>query len=120
MIPVAVERDTHRGQVFCYLLGLRAENRRGTVVATLAELEEQKRALEDRLEAGDLSVEAGLARIDRAISARRQTIQHSRKRLGAARDAVAAGMSADEARNPQKRGSSTAKKKIQRSLNRFE
>ena len=120
MIPVVADRDTHRGRVFCYRLGLRAENRRDTVVATLAELEEQKRELEDRLEAGDLSVEAGLARIDRAISARRQTIQHSRKRLGAAHDAVAAGMSVDEARKPKKRVSSKATKKTARSLNRFE
>jgi len=89
-------------------------------LATLAELELQKRELEDRLGAGDLSAEAELARVDRAISARRQKIQHSRKRLVAARDAVAAGMAPDEARKPKKRASPATGKTARRPLNRFD
>lgn len=89
-------------------------------MATLAELERQKRELEDRLGAGELSAEAELARVDRAIAARRQKIQHSRKRVVAARDAVAAGMAPDEARKPKQRSSSALRKKARRPLNRFE
>lgn len=89
-------------------------------MATLSELEEQKRALEARLEAGDLSAETGLARLDRAIEARRLKIRHSKQRVAAAHDAVAAGMSADEARKPRKRASSKGAGKTPRSLNRFE
>ena len=89
-------------------------------MATLAELEQQKRELETRLEAGDLAAEVELARVDRAISARRQKIRHSRKRLVAARDAVAAGMAPDEARKPQKRSSSVRGKTSRRPLNRFD
>jgi len=89
-------------------------------VATLTELEEQKRELEARLAAGDPSAERALTRMDRAISARRQTIQHSRKRLAVARDAVAAGMSPDEARKPQRRTAPTAAKKSRGPLNRFD
>jgi len=89
-------------------------------MATLSELEEQKRALEARLEAGDLSAEAGLARLDRAIEARRLKIRHSRQRIAAAQDAVAAGMSADEARKPGKRVAAKNARQAPRSLNRFE
>ncbi|MFW2403210.1 MAG: hypothetical protein ACN4GT_00505, partial [Gammaproteobacteria bacterium] len=72
-------------------------------MATLADLEEQKRELEARLDAGDLTAQAALARVDRAIAARRLKIQHSRKRVAAAQSAVAAGMPADDARKPNKR-----------------
>jgi hypothetical protein len=90
-------------------------------MATLSELEEQKRALEARLESGDLSAEAALMRLDRAIEARRMKINHSRQRVAAAHDAVAAGMPTDEARKPRKRASSRgAGGKTSRSLNRFE
>lgn len=88
-------------------------------MATLTELEEQKRMLEERLDDGDLSAQAALARIDRAIAARRQKIQHSRKRLAAARGAVAAGMPAEEARKPGA-GSAAPKVAKKRPLNRFE
>ena len=67
-------------------------------MATLADLEEKKRELEARLAAGDPSVEPALDRLDRAIAARTQQIQYSRKRLSVARDAVEAGMDPDEAR----------------------
>jgi len=67
-------------------------------LATLADLEEKKRELEARLAAGDPDAEAALDRLDRAIAARTQQIQYSRKRLSVARDAVDAGMDPDEAR----------------------
>ena len=46
-------------------------------MATLEKLEEQKRELEERLYAGDVSAEAALERIDRAIEARKLKIEHS-------------------------------------------
>jgi hypothetical protein len=67
-------------------------------LATLADLEEKKRELEAQLAAGDPDAEAALDRLDRAIAARTQQIQYSRKRLSVARDAVDAGMDPDEAR----------------------
>ena len=91
-------------------------------VTTLADLEEQKRELEARLDDGDISAEAALARVDRAIASRKQTIAHSQKRLGAARDAVAAGMPAEQARARQPKGGAKkpAKAPGRRPLNRFE
>ena len=67
-------------------------------MATLADLEEKKQDLESRLANGDTSVEPALEQLDRAITARRQQIQYSRKRLSAVRDAVDAGMDPDMAR----------------------
>ncbi len=67
-------------------------------MATLQELQLRKRALEDKLHAGDLSVEPSLELIDRAISARTLKVKHSRQRLDATKQAVAAGMDKDEAR----------------------
>ncbi len=87
-------------------------------MATLAELEEKKRELEEQLAAGDLSVEPALDRIDRAIAARTQKIQYSRKRLSAAHDAVKAGMDPDEARKKQT-GRAKHKKPLRGPLNRF-
>lgn len=58
----------------------------------------RRRELEDKLHAGDLSVEPALNLIDRAISGRTLKVQHSRQRLEAAKQAVAAGMDKDEAR----------------------
>jgi len=87
-------------------------------MATLAELEERKRELEARLAAGDLNAEAALTRLDGAISARVRQIQHSRKRLAAAHDAVKAGMAPDEARKPRT-GPGKAKKKTAGPSNRF-
>jgi len=87
-------------------------------MATLADLEEKKRKLEARLADGDLSVEPALDRLDRAIAARTQQIQYSRKRLSAARDAVAAGMDPDEARK-KRTTRSTRKKPTRGPVNRF-
>ncbi|MFQ5634785.1 MAG: hypothetical protein ACE5G3_05600 [Gammaproteobacteria bacterium] len=89
-------------------------------MTTLAELEEQKRELEARLEAGDPAAEAALARLDRAICARRQKIGHRRKRLAVAHDAVAAGMSVEDAHKPGTGRSPRAAKNTRRPLNRFE
>ncbi len=89
-------------------------------MATLADLEEQKRELEARLQDGDLSVEPALVRIDRAIASRKLKIGHSRKRLDAARNAVAAGMPAAEARSTRRKAGTKAKSATRRPLNRFE
>lgn len=87
-------------------------------MATLADLEEKKRNLESRLAEGDASVEPALAQLDRAIAARRQQIQYSRKRLSVVRDAVDAGMDPDEAR--KKPGGPVKRKKTKRGpINRF-
>jgi len=90
-------------------------------MATLASLEEQKRELEEKLNAGDLSVEPALARIDRAIMARTRTIQHSKKRLDAVRKAVAAGVPVDEARRRKTTAGENPANKARRKnpLNRF-
>jgi len=90
-------------------------------LATLAKLQEQKLELEERLADGDLSAEAALERIDRAIAARTQTIAHSRKRLDAVKDAVSKGVPLAETK-PAKvaaraRKNATAKNKGP--LNRF-
>jgi hypothetical protein len=90
-------------------------------MATLEGLLEKKRELEAKLDGGDVSAEAALARIDRAIAARTQKIQHSKKRLDVARDAVDAGMSPEEARRPRTRADrkKVAKSKVRRPINRF-
>jgi hypothetical protein len=67
-------------------------------MATLQQLQMRRRELEARLHAGDLSVERALEIVDRAISGRTLTVAHSRQRLEAAKEAVAAGMDKDEAR----------------------
>jgi len=87
-------------------------------LATLADLEEKKRILETRLAAGDLSVEPALEQLDRAIAARTQQIQYSRKRLSVARDAVDAGMDPEEARKKPS-GRVHRKKPTGGSINRF-
>ena len=85
-------------------------------MATLAKLQEQKLELEERLADGDLSAEAALERIDKAIAARTQKINYSQKRLAAVKDAVAKGM-AKEDTTPDK-VKARAKKK-DGPLNRF-
>lgn len=67
-------------------------------MATLQQLKMKQRELEEKLHAGDLSVEVALGYVDRAISARTLKVQYSRQRLDAAKEAVAAGMDKDEAR----------------------
>jgi len=87
-------------------------------LATLSDLEAKKRELEARLADGDLSVEPALDRLDRAIVARTQKIQYSRKRLSAARDAVDAGMDPTEARKKQS-APVKGKKPVRGPINRF-
>ncbi len=90
-------------------------------MTTLESLLEKKRELEAKLDAGDASAETALARLDRAIEARTQKIQHSKKRLDVARDAVDAGMPAEEARRPRTKSDreKVAKSKTRRPINRF-
>jgi len=88
------------------------------VLATLTDLEDKKRELEARLAAGDPSVEPALDRLDRAIAARKQQIQYSRKRLSAVRHAVDAGMDPDEARKKPS-GRTKRKKPVRGQINRF-
>lgn len=90
-------------------------------MATLESLLEKKRELEAKLDAGDPSAEAALARLDRAIEDRKRTIQHRKKRLDAAKTAVVAGMPPDEARRERSGADKRklAKAKARRPLNRF-
>ena len=90
-------------------------------MATLAKLEEQKRELEDRLADGDLTAEAALERIDRAIAARTQKITHSQKRLAAVKEAVAQGVPVADTK-PAKVAARASKNALARKkdpLNRF-
>jgi len=61
-------------------------------MSTIAQLEEQRDALQERLDAGDLSAEAALERIDRAIASRTKTVAYSQQRLAAVKTAVKAGV----------------------------
>ena len=95
-------------------------------MATLEQLQAKRRELEEKLNAGDLSVETALAHTDRAISSRTLKVQHSRQRLEATKQAVAAGMDKDKARRIDNRTAdsrTTAKKlaelRARRPLNRF-
>lgn len=88
-------------------------------MATLAQLEEQKEALQARLDAGDLSAEAALERVDRAIASRTRTVNYSQKRLAAVKTAVKAGV---PLKNTQPKAVAAAVKKrakTKRSLNDF-
>ena len=90
-------------------------------MATLEQLRMRRRELEAKLSAGDLSVESTLEQIDRVISTRTLKVHHSRQRLEATRQAVAAGLDKDEARRAK--AQVTAKKlaeiRAKRNLNRF-
>ena len=90
-------------------------------MATLQELQLRRRALEDKLHAGDLTVEPALELIDRAISGRTLKVMHSRQRLDAAKQAVAAGMDKDEARRLNSRvvAKKLAEIRARQKLNRF-
>lgn len=90
-------------------------------MATLEQLRERQRELEDRLADGDLSAEAELDRVDRAIRARSLDVEYARKRHAAVKDAVQAGVPLADAR---KRRSAAelerlAKARAKRPLNRF-
>jgi hypothetical protein len=91
-------------------------------VATLDQLNEQKKELEARLEKGDPAAEAALVRLDAAIRSRTKTIQHSRKRLAAVRTAVEQGLSVDAAKAAKPRSADARKARAKRGgpVNRFE
>ena len=88
-------------------------------LATLEKLEERKRELEERLAEGDLSAEAALERVDKAIRARTLEVQYARKRHAAVKDAVKAGVPLDEARKRRSQAELKRLAKTKRPLNRF-
>ena len=91
-------------------------------MATLEKLYERKRELEDKLAEGDLSAEASLARVDQAIAARKQKIQHSQKRLVAVKEAVRLGVPLEETRPKKVAGKAKKldKTRAKRPLNQFD
>ncbi|MGI9329663.1 MAG: hypothetical protein ACR2QB_03020 [Gammaproteobacteria bacterium] len=88
---------------------------------TLEQLEERKRELEERLADGDLTAEAALDRLDKAIRARTLDVQYARKRHAAVKEAVQAGLPLDEARKRRSEAERKrlAKARAKRPLNRF-
>lgn len=90
-------------------------------MATLRQLQMRKQELEEKLHAGDLTVEATLEQIDRAISSRTLKVQHSQQRLEAVKQAVGAGMDKDKARriNNKAAAKTLAELRAKRLLNRF-
>ena len=88
-------------------------------MATLAQLEKQKEALQARLDAGDLSAEAALERVDRAIASRTQKVAYSQKRLAAVKTAVKAGMPLENTRPKSVAAAVKKRAKAKRSLNDF-
>ena len=88
---------------------------------TLQQLQERKQELEEKLRAGDLSVEATLAQIDRAITSRTLKVQNSQTRMEIVKRAVAAGMDKDKARRINVKASvkKLAELRAKRLLNRF-
>jgi len=91
-------------------------------MATLDQLQEQKRDLEERLYSGDESAESQLERVEAAIRVRTQKIQHSQKRLAAVKDAVAKGLTVDQAKSakPESKAKKSARLVANKPVNRFE
>ena len=87
-------------------------------MATLEKLQEQKSELEARLADGDLTAEAALERIDRAIAARTQKINYSQKRLAAVKNAVDKGVPLKDTK-PDKVAAAAKSAKKKQPLNRF-
>ncbi len=90
-------------------------------MTTLRQLQARKKELEEKLHAGDLSVEPRLEQIDRAISSRTLKVQHSQQRLEAVKQAVAVGMDKDKARrtNNKDAAKQLAALRAKQRLNRF-
>jgi hypothetical protein len=93
---------------------------------TVEQLKLRRQDLQDKLDAGDLSVQTALDQIDRAISARTLKVRQSQQRLEAVKAAVASGMDKDTARriNNKVRSKSAVAKALyearaKRLLNRF-
>ena len=59
---------------------------------TVEQLKMRRQDLQEKLDAGDLSVQTALDQIDRAISARTLKVRQSQQRLEAVKAAVASGM----------------------------
>ncbi|MEZ5566266.1 MAG: hypothetical protein R3F24_12525 [Gammaproteobacteria bacterium] len=93
----------------------------GRIMATLRQLQTRREELQAKLDAGDPSVESALQLVDRAISSRTLTVQHSRQRLEAVKEAVARGADKDDTRRLDSRA--TAKKiaelRKRKDINRF-
>jgi hypothetical protein len=91
-------------------------------MATLDSLREKKHDLEARLDAGDLSVESDLSRIDAAIAARTRQIQHSQKRLHVVKQAVERGVSPQHAKQIKSKSVAAKRRdaKGNSPLNKFE
>jgi len=88
-------------------------------MATIAKLEEQREALQARLDAGDLSAEAALERIDRAISSRTRTVAYSQQRLAAVKTAVKTGVPLENTRPKAVAAAVKKRARSKRSLNDF-
>lgn len=88
---------------------------------TLDQLRERQRELEDRLADGDLTAEAELDRVDRAIRARSLEVAYARKRHAVVKDAVKAGVPLAETRKRRSEAEMERLKKARakRPLNRF-
>ena len=90
-------------------------------MATLEKLQERQRDLEARLADGDLSAEAELERVDRAIRARSLDLAYGRKRHAAVKEAVKAGVPLAETRKRRTQADvdRLSKARAKRPLNRF-
>ena len=90
-------------------------------MTTLDKLRERQRELEARLADGDLSAEAELERIDRAIRARSLDVAYARKRHAAVKDAVQAGVPLADTRKRRTQADVDRldKARAKRPLNRF-
>lgn len=90
-------------------------------MATLEQLRERQRELEERLADGDLSAEAELERVDRAIRARSLDVEYARKRHAAVKNAVKAGVPLADTRKRRTQADvdRLAKARAKRPLNRF-
>lgn len=88
---------------------------------TLEQLEARKRELETQLADGDVAAETKLEQVDRAIRARALEVEYARKRHAAVKDAVAAGVSREEAlrRRSDSERQRLARAHARRPLNRF-
>ena len=88
-------------------------------MATITQLEQQRDALQARLDEGDLSAEADLARVDRAIASRKQKIAYSQKRLAAVKTAVKAGVPLEQTKPKAVSARVKQRTKTKRPLNNF-
>ena len=87
-------------------------------MSTLTQLQERREELQEKLEAGDLTAEAKLEQVDRAIAARTLKVKSSQERLQAVKRAVASGVDKDRARRINNRAAKDPAKKLQDALAR--